>query len=143
MSGLSTEQAKAETPGRAPAAPLGFYVHVPFCASTCDFCAFYQVPPTADDIGRFLRIIAREAELVEWTRPVSTIFWGGGTPGLLAPADLARLAAIVRARCGGEPEEWTVELAPGSVTDARLRVLRDAGVTRVSLGVQTFRPELL
>jgi oxygen-independent coproporphyrinogen-3 oxidase len=62
---------------------------------------------------------------------------------LLAPRDLQRLAEIVRARCGGAPAEWTVELAPGSVTEARLAVLREAGVTRVSMGVQSFQPELL
>lgn len=118
-------------------------MHVPFCASTCDFCAFYQTVPTADGVGRFLDGIAREAALVEWTRPVTTVFWGGGTPGLLAPADLTRLAGIIRARFAGEPVEWTVELAPASVTEARLAALREAGVTRVSMGVQSFQPALL
>jgi oxygen-independent coproporphyrinogen-3 oxidase len=147
-------------------------VHVPFCASTCDFCAFYQKQPTADDVSRFLEGVEREAKLVTWPRPVTTVFWGGGTPGLLAPRDLARLAGVVRARLDGaenvgrslspppsrEPQsrrgqetppynssafEWTVELAPGSVTDERLAALREAGVTRVSMGVQSFQPALL
>ncbi len=138
MSGEPAEQAKAEAP-----APLGVYVHVPFCASTCDFCAFYQQQPTANDVDRFLAGIENEAALVPWTRPVTTVFWGGGTPGLLAPRDLARLAETVRARCAGAPQEWTVELAPASVTEARLKVLREAGVTRVSMGVQSFQPALL
>jgi oxygen-independent coproporphyrinogen-3 oxidase len=138
MSGLATAQAKA-----ASASPLGLYVHVPFCASTCDFCAFYQTQPTADGVHRFLAGIADEAELVNWTRPVTTVFWGGGTPGLLSPDDLEKLAAIVRERCGGAPEEWTVELAPASGTEARLAALKAAGVTRVSLGVQSFQPALL
>lgn len=118
-------------------------MHVPFCASTCDFCAFYQTVPTAGDVKRFLDGIAREADLVGEAAPVTTVFWGGGTPGLLAPADLAKLAEIVRRRCGSTPKEWTVELAPGSVTDARLAVLKEAGVTRVSMGVQSFQPRLL
>jgi oxygen-independent coproporphyrinogen-3 oxidase len=150
MSGLGTEQAKASTPerrspsvGTSAAEPLGLYVHVPFCASTCDFCAFYQTQPTAGAVGRFLDAVVREAALVSWTRPVTTVFWGGGTPGLLAPKDLARLAEIVRARLGGTPQEWTIELAPTTVTVERLAVLRDAGVTRVSLGVQSFQPDLL
>ena len=138
MSGVATEQAKAEAP-----APLGLYVHVPFCASTCDFCAFYQTVPTAGAVQMFLDGIAREAELVDWSRPVATVFWGGGTPGLLSPGDLEKLAALVRARCGGIPKEWTIELAPASVTEARLAVLKAAGVTRVSLGVQSFQPALL
>ena len=138
MSHLASEQDKAAT-----AKPLGLYVHVPFCASTCDFCAFYQTKPTATGVECFLTGIADEAKLVEWSRPVSTVFWGGGTPGLLAPRDLGRLAAIVRAHCGGTPAEWTVELAPASVTAERLAALRDAGVTRISMGVQSFQPALL
>jgi oxygen-independent coproporphyrinogen-3 oxidase len=133
-----TGQAKAVT-----AEPLGLYVHVPFCASTCDFCAFYQTTPTPGAIKGFIEGIGREAALLSWPRPVTTVFWGGGTPGLLAPDNLARLAAAVRARLGGEPLEWTVELAPASVTAQRLEALRGAGVTRVSLGVQSFQPALL
>ncbi len=138
MSDFTLAQEKA-----ASGIPLGLYVHVPFCASTCDFCAFYQVEPTAELVGRFLDGTAAEAGLVEWTRPVTTVFWGGGTPGLLAPRDLLKLGEIVRARLGGAPAEWTIELAPASVTEARLAVLRELGVTRVSLGVQSFQPALL
>ena len=139
MSGLVPAQAKASS----AQAPLGFYVHVPFCASTCDFCAFYQTQPTAGSIERYLDCVATEASLVAWMRPVTTVFWGGGTPGLLGARDLEKLGAIVRARCGGTPLEWTVELAPGSVTEERLTVLRVIGVTRVSMGVQSFQPALL
>ena len=138
MSPLVSEQDKA-----AAARPLGIYVHVPFCASTCDFCAFYQTKPTAGAIESFLAGITAEAKLVEWTRLVTTVFWGGGTPGLLAPRDLARLAESVRAVCGGTPAEWTVEMAPASITEARLAALREAGVTRISMGVQSFQPALL
>ena len=133
------EQAKAEE-----AKPLGLYVHVPFCATTCDFCAFYQVRPTAESIEGFINCLSAEAKLVDWSRPLSTVFWGGGTPGLLAPADLGRVADIVRRLPGGAAvPEWTVELAPASVTRERLAVLKAAGVTRVSMGVQSFRPALL
>lgn len=128
----------------ADAGPLGIYVHVPFCASTCDFCAFYQTSPTADGVRMFLSSIEQELALVDWSdRSVCTIFWGGGTPGLLSPADLSRLAALVRRRAGNAVGEWTVEMAPASVTDARLAALKDAGVTRISMGVQSFNPELL
>ena len=126
-----------------PPVPLGLYVHVPFCARTCDYCAFYQISPTGESIQRFLAGIAAEAAAVEWTRPVETVFWGGGTPGLLAARDLRRLGEIVRAQCGGAPREWTVEMTPGSVTDARLAALRELGVTRISMGVQSFQPALL
>jgi oxygen-independent coproporphyrinogen-3 oxidase len=123
---------------------LGLYVHVPFCASTCDFCAFYQVKPTARSVDGFLAGIAWESEMVAWDRPLTTVFWGGGTPGLLSPGDLRRLGAVVRGIPGGATvQEWTVELAPASVTPERLAALREIGVTRVSLGVQSFQPELL
>jgi oxygen-independent coproporphyrinogen III oxidase len=138
MSDTVLAQAKA-----APTAPLGLYVHVPFCASTCDFCAFYQVKPTAEGMAKFLTGIETEATLIEWNRPVSTVFWGGGTPGLLYPKALAQLGGIVRRRTGGRPREWTVELAPASVTEARLATLKELGVTRISMGVQSFQPALL
>jgi oxygen-independent coproporphyrinogen-3 oxidase len=138
MSDLTLAQEKA-----ASATPLGLYVHVPFCASTCDFCAFYQTSPTAEAVAMFLSSLALEAHLAAWKRPVTTVFWGGGTPGLLAPRDLLKLGEIVRNRLGGTPREWSIELAPASVTDERLAALREAGVTRVSLGVQSFQPALL
>ncbi len=125
------------------ARPTGLYVHVPFCASTCDFCAFYQEKPTADSVERYFAGIAREASLVAWEQPVSTVFWGGGTPGLLAPDDLRRLGAIVRERCDDTLREWSVEMAPASVTQARLAALKEIGVTRISMGVQSFQPALL
>ena len=123
--------------------PLGVYVHVPFCASTCDFCAFYQTAPTADGVDRFIRSIAVEAALIDWTRPVTTVFWGGGTPGLLAPNDIRRLGGIVCEQLGGTAVEWTVEMAPASVTEARLAALKEIGVTRISMGAQSFQPTLL
>lgn len=122
---------------------LGLYVHVPFCARSCDYCAFYQVAPTAAMVRQYLAGVALEARMAGRSRPVETVFWGGGTPGLLAPADLQRLGGVVKEYLGGTPREWTVELAPGSVTEARLHVLREIGVTRVSMGVQSFQPDML
>jgi len=122
---------------------LGVYVHVPFCARTCDYCAFYQVSPTAAMVRQYLDGVAREAGMIAWRKPVDTVFWGGGTPGLLSPGDLRKLGETVRAHFGGVPTEWSVELAPASVTEARLAVLRELGVTRISMGAQSFQPELL
>lgn len=131
------------SPSSSAAHPLGLYVHVPFCATTCDFCAFYQEKPTGQSVDAYLAGIEREAELVAWDAPVKTVFWGGGTPGLLAPDDMRRLGAVVNARTGGKHEEWSVEMAPASVTKARLEALKEIGVTRISMGVQSFQPELL
>ena len=119
--------------------PLGLYCHVPFCADTCDFCAFYQEKPRRDDITRFLEGIERELLLFPPMRPADTFFWGGGTPGLLAPAALERLGrAFLKANRQQVPGEWTVEMAPAIVTRDRLSVLRKIGVTRISMGAQSF-----
>ncbi len=135
---LAPAQAKAR---RLPA--LGLYVHVPFCAAACDYCAFYQTTPTAAGVSGFLAGVAREAELAAPDRPVDTVFWGGGTPGLLSPRALTELGTTGRRHAGGPPPEWSVELAPASVTPERLAALRAVGVTRISLGVQSFQPPLL
>ncbi len=142
MAGFPTGQDKAET------VALGLYVHVPFCATTCDFCAFYQTVPKGEAVARYLEDIAREAALVDWkaggpARRVETVFWGGGTPGLLKAKEIEQLGTTILGHTGGQPAEWTVELAPATVTADRLAVLKALGVTRVSMGVQSFRPDLL
>lgn len=135
--GAQSEQEKAETMA------LGVYVHVPFCSTTCEYCAFYQVRPEGDDLARYLREMEREFSLVETPLRAGTVFWGGGTPGLLPAKHLAELCALVRRNLAAAPTEWSVELAPGTVTRDRLAALRDGGVTRISLGVQSLQPELL
>jgi oxygen-independent coproporphyrinogen-3 oxidase len=122
----------------ATADGLGVYVHVPFCSSTCDFCAFYQEQPERAELDRFLDGIERELALVGPRQPAETIFWGGGTPSALPARDLERLGRALLAHLGAPPREWSVELAPSSVRPDKLAVLRDLGVTRVSLGVQSF-----
>lgn len=125
-------------------APLGLYVHVPFCASTCDFCAFYQVKPDAGKVRDYFTGLDREIRLVEWGKRPSTVFFGGGTPGLLSPGQLEQLGQLVHTLApAGGLHEWTIELAPASVTEARLEALKNIGVTRISLGVQSLRPTLL
>ena len=138
MSDFAPAQDKAMTTVKT-----GLYVHVPFCARTCDYCAFYQAAPDAEGIRRYFENLQREAALVSWPAHLDTVFWGGGTPGLLTPRDLGRLGSLVRDVCGGTPSEWSVEMTPLSATEARLQALREAGVTRISLGVQSFQPRLL
>ncbi|HEY0863923.1 MAG TPA: radical SAM family heme chaperone HemW [Lacunisphaera sp.] len=125
------------------AVPLGVYVHVPFCATTCDFCAFYQTVPKGDAVRRYVDAVEAEAALVNWdSRRAATAFWGGGTPGLLKPAEIEQLGRIMLLYAG-QPAEWTVELAPATVTADRLAVLKQLGVTRISMGVQSFDEALL
>ena len=140
MAGFPTGQEKAQD---AAAVPLGVYVHVPFCATTCDFCAFYQTVPKGDAVRRYVDAVEAEAALVNWdSRRAATAFWGGGTPGLLKPAEIEQLGRIMLLY-SGQPTEWTVELAPATVTADRLAVLKQLGVTRISMGVQSFDDALL
>jgi oxygen-independent coproporphyrinogen-3 oxidase len=125
------------------AVELGIYCHVPFCASTCDFCAFYQEKPRRADLERYLTCMEHEFALLPRDRRVDTVFWGGGTPGLLAAKDLERLGRGLLERLGNAPAEWTVEMAPSTVKADKLAVLRDLGVTRISMGVQSFDAALL
>lgn len=112
------------------------YLHVPFCASSCDFCSFYQEQPKRGEIDRYLSAIERELTLHPPGR-VETAFWGGGTPGLLPADDLRRLGYAMT-KAAGQPSEWSVELAPSSVRADKLAALKEIGVTRVSMGVQSF-----
>lgn len=143
MAGFPAGQEKSRN-GADAAPALGVYVHVPFCATTCDFCAFYQTVPKADAVPRYLAAIRDEMALVPRAgRRVDTAFWGGGTPGLLRAGELEQLGRAMVDFCGGAPAEWSVELAPATVTAERLAVLRALGVTRISLGVQSFNETLL
>lgn len=138
MNDMESAQVKATS-----TEPLGLYIHVPFCASTCDFCAFYQMKPTADDVDKFLQGVRTEAAMINWPRKLSTVFWGGGTPGLLSPNTIRQIGELVHEQGLDSNYEWSVEMAPASVTEARLAALKEIGVTRISMGVQSFQPELL
>lgn len=122
---------------------LGLYCHVPFCASTCDFCAFYQEKPRRGDLDRYFDAMEREFALLPQDRVIDTVFWGGGTPGLLAAKDLERLGRSLLERLVQPPKEWTIEMAPSTVKPDKLALLKALGVTRISMGVQTFDPGLL
>lgn len=122
---------------------LGLYCHVPFCGSTCDFCAFYQEKPHRKDLDRYLEGMELEFGRLPEDRVVDTVFWGGGTPGLLMAKDLKRLGQSMLKHLKQPPIEWTVEMAPSTVKADKLSVLRELGVTRISMGVQSFDADLL
>lgn len=118
---------------------LGIYVHVPFCAKPCGYCRFYKKTPTGGDIAEYIEYIGREAEYLRARNeipPADTMFWGGGTPSILSPSEIGRLAEALE---GFLPsEEWTVEISPSTATKEKLAAIKAAGATRVSLGAQSF-----
>lgn len=119
------------------------YIHVPFCAHKCEYCAFYSGPPSGDLVNRYVEALVRELELVApRCRPVTT-FFGGGTPSLLTLRQWETvLGAMDRAGLLGAAE-WTVECNPATVSADKARLLRDHGVNRISMGVQSLDEALL
>ncbi len=133
--------------------PLGIYVHVPFCASRCGYCDFNTY--TARELGggasqlSYVDTAIAEIRLAAHvlgpdTPPVETVFFGGGTPTLLPSEHLAAIVAEIHERIGlARDAEITTEANPESVTARSLQRLRQAGFTRVSLGMQSAREHVL
>lgn len=119
------------------------YVHVPFCAQKCSYCAFFSEPSSGELINRYVAALIRELELVAPDLKPRTVFFGGGTPSLLNLQQWeAVLHAMERLNLLGEAE-WTVECNPATVSLDKARLLRSYGVNRISMGVQSLEPRLL
>ena len=130
------------SPLRRIPAGAALYLHVPFCAATCDFCAFDKQVPSPGDWQCYREGVAAEWALLEPEGLASSCFWGGGTPGLLKASDIRRLGENFRAWLAPDAE-WTVELTPQCLTREKMEAWREIGINRVSLGVQSFAPPLL
>lgn len=133
----------------APATPLGLYVHVPFCAKRCDYCYYLAHDDRAETKGDYLEAVGRELETyLERSylagRQPTFAYFGGGTPSSLTAPELELLFRRLRRAVPFDAlDEVTLECAPQTVTARKLRVLREAGVTRVSLGVQQLDDRVL
>jgi putative oxygen-independent coproporphyrinogen III oxidase len=128
-------------------ARAGLYVHVPFCLTRCGYCDFNTYAGLEHLRGSYVQALAGEADLAApgWAGVAfASIFLGGGTPTMLDPEVLGSLLERLRTRFEVEPgAEVTVEANPDTVDDGALSRLLDAGVTRLSLGVQSFDPAVL
>jgi oxygen-independent coproporphyrinogen-3 oxidase len=119
------------------------YVHVPFCAHKCEYCAFYSEVPRGDLMDRYVAALCRELELVAGDVRPRTVFFGGGTPTLLPVRAWERvLRQMERLHLLGA-EEFTLEANPATVSADKARLFRDFGVNRLSLGVQSLDAALL
>ncbi len=119
------------------------YVHVPFCAQKCVYCAFYSEASSGELVNRYVAALVRELEMVASDLKPRTIFFGGGTPSLL---NLRQWETILRAMEKGNllgAEEFTIESNPATVSVDKAKLLRDFGVNRVSMGVQSLDENLL
>jgi oxygen-independent coproporphyrinogen-3 oxidase len=122
--------------------PFGVYVHIPFCASKCDYCAFATWTDRHHLTDAYLAALRREiAEAVDEGMPVAeTVFVGGGTPSMVPAHQLADVIAAIPVL---PDAEVTVECNPDDVSDDLLRTYADGGVNRVSIGVQSMSPHVL
>lgn len=128
--------------------PLALYVHVPWCVQKCPYCDFNsheangEIPET-EYVAALITDLQSALPLI-WGRPVTSVFFGGGTPSLLSPAAIDELIAAFRALAMLSPEaEITLEANPGTVEAAKFIGFRQAGINRLSLGIQSFNDDHL
>ncbi len=120
------------------------YVHVPFCAAKCNYCAFYSEAGSADKMEGYVDALLMELEQYAPQLALKTIFFGGGTPSLLPTPLMRRILEAVGGRgCSCDVSEWTVECNPSTVSVDKATLFREFGVNRISMGVQALDDELL
>ena len=144
-------QIAVERPGRVvlkALPPLALYVHIPWCVRKCPYCDFNSHErggelPEQEYVAKLLNDLEALLPSV-WGRRLVSLFIGGGTPSLFSPDAIDALLSGIRARLPVEPvAEITLEANPGTVEAARFRGFREAGVNRISLGVQSFDDRML
>ena len=128
--------------------PLALYVHLPWCVRKCPYCDFNSHERQGDlPLREYVLALIRDLEMMlpsVWGRRLVSIFIGGGTPSLFPAEEINLLLSEIRARLPVEPDaEITLEANPGTAEAARFRGYRDAGVNRLSLGVQSFDDAML
>ena len=145
---LGEVEAALQAPPRE--VPLGLYLHIPFCRKRCKFCYFKVFTDnTADDIETYVSALSREIELVSQLpvmgdRPFRFVYFGGGTPSFLSPRQLTSLVDRLRANINWEKaEEVTFECEPGTLSETKVKTLKELGITRLSLGIENFADDVL
>ena len=127
--------------------PLGIYVHIPFCVRKCRYCDFLSGPAGRQTRERYIQRLKEEIGLFEPEENcrVESVFFGGGTPSLLEGEELAGLMEKIKAAFPRKNPDWevTVECNPGTVTEDKLAAYRQAGVNRLSFGLQSADEEEL
>ncbi len=141
------EQAMATAPQPVP---LGLYLHIPFCRKRCKFCYFKVFTgKNANEIETYVEALCKEIELVSrqpvmGERPFRFVYFGGGTPSFLSPKQLTSLVDRLRANISWDKaEEVTFECEPGTLSESKVKTLRELGITRLSLGIENFNDAIL
>ncbi len=118
----------------------GVYLHIPFCRSRCSYCDFAtDVYKEAEIVDSYVSALAREIENFPLSKAVDTIYFGGGTPSLLHPAQLEKILESIHKKFSvAADSEITMEMNPATVTPETLKAYKSLGVNRASFGAQTF-----
>ena len=121
------------------------YIHVPFCAEKCHYCAFISGRPERNDLAEYPALLMRELELgFRTTAPINSIYFGGGTPSLLPPPQIKEIIDRIATRTTVLADaEITLEANPGTVSSGSMADFHAAGVNRISLGAQSFSNHFL
>ncbi len=120
---------------------LGLYIHIPFCASKCDYCNFYSIMPNGRIISDYIKAICTEITFYKGSnKTIDTIYFGGGTPNILSFKDFARILETIRKVFKvSSRAEITIEMNPNLVTNENVQDFQFLGINRASLGVQSFK----
>lgn len=127
----------------SPEVVTSLYVHVPFCAHKCEYCAFFSEVSNGRLMDRYVAALVRELKLVAPGLRPRTIFFGGGTPSILTLHQWETIIETMHTLGLAGAAEWTVECNPATVSPDKARLLRDGGVNRISMGVQSLDESLL
>ena len=119
------------------------YVHIPFCKRKCDYCDFISYSNKDSKIEEYIEAIKKEIEMQKIKSEITTVYIGGGTPSYIDSKYIKEIMAELRKKNVSQDAEITIEVNPGTVSFEKLKAYKDAGINRLSIGLQTTKDELL
>lgn len=122
---------------------MGIYVHIPFCKRKCDYCDFISYSNKDLKIEEYIEAVKKEIELLKIKSTITTVYIGGGTPSYIESKYIKEIIKEISAKNLSKEAEITIEVNPGTVTLKKLRDYKEAGINRLSIGLQTTQDELL
>lgn len=122
---------------------IGIYVHIPFCKRKCDYCDFISYSNKDSKIEEYIEAVKKEIELQKIKSEITTVYIGGGTPSYIDSKLIKEIMAELQNKNVSKDAEITIEVNPGTVTLEKLKDYKDAGINRLSIGLQTTKDELL
>ena len=122
---------------------IGIYVHIPFCKRKCDYCDFISYSNKDSKIEEYIEAVKKEIELQKIKSEITTVYIGGGTPSYIDSKYIKEIMAELQKKNVSKDAEITIEVNPGTVTLEKLKDYKDAGINRLSIGLQTTKDELL